>query len=85
MEVALIVAAAVVCLSVVELGRRAVSGRRLEHAFDDMRPLGSLDGDLREPGHAGAGSAKRRAEQTPTAAPGAEKALGSVHPLRRAS
>lgn len=85
MEVALVVAAAVVCVSVVEVGRRAVSGRRLEHAFDDMRPLGSLDGALRVPGHASAGSTKRRAEQTPAAAPGAEGALGSVHPLPRAS
>lgn len=42
MEAALIAVAVVGCVAVAELARRSVVGHRLEHAFDNLRPLGPM-------------------------------------------
>lgn len=43
MGISVVVVVALLCVGGLEVGRRAVVGRRLEHAFDDLRPLGRLD------------------------------------------
>lgn len=65
---ALIVVLVVLCIAGIEVSRRALVGRRLEHAYDVLRPMGPSDTlgtdsatsrgavHRRQEAHAGAGS-----------------------------